>query len=658
LTSRASNSFHTVFHFFGGKGGVGKTTCASAFAVALARAGQHVLVVSTDPAHSLRDALGRRLPAKLRAIELDAPRAFARWIRENRSAASEVLEHGTWLDRDDIDELLDLPIPGVDELVGLIEIDRIIQRASYDAAVIDTAPTGHTLRLLAAPDTVRVVADLLDALQEEHRVIRAQLARVGRPEAADRLIEDIAGQASAIAARLRSRSQTEFHWVTLPESMSVAESVDALRVLRRSRIPVPGIIVNRVLTDEGPCPICDRRRAEERTVIDEIRRTLGKGRAVTLVRAQLREPRGARALAALARDMADGSRLMADRSFRRGSTARASISHEPSVISHDPENPSVDIASLDAVRGAKLIFVGGKGGVGKTTVAAAIALSIARAHRDQRTLLLSTDPAHSLADVFRTRTPAVPALRVIELDAARAFAARAREFEAALDDIASNLGAGQRAIASGTADLMKIAPPGIDELFGMLTVFAARDAYDTIVVDTAPTGHALRLLELPDAARQWVQVLLRVLLKYRALVRPGRLAAELVELSKSIRDLHAQLRDPRSTRFVVVTSAAQLPRSETERLLTRLRRLHLATPAIVVNAMTLAPGRCRRCRQTAADERVQLAAFGRAARGRAIIRTPLAAPAPRGVAALDKWRRTWSSVDSPQSTVDSSRQRL
>ena len=76
---------------------------------------------------------------------------------------------------------------------------------------------------------------------------------------------------------------------------------------------------------------------------------------------------------------------------------------------------------------------------------------------------------------------------------------------------------------------MNLAPPGIDELFGILSVFDARADYDAILVDTAPTGHALRLLELPDAAREWVQALLRVLLKYRGLMRPGELARELVD---------------------------------------------------------------------------------------------------------------------------------
>jgi len=192
-------------------------------------------------------------------------------------------------------------------------------------------------------------------------------------------------------------------------------------------------------------------------------------------------------------------------------------------------------------------------------------------------------------------------------------------------------------------ELMNLAPPGIDELFGVISVVDARAEYDVIVVDTAPTGHALRLLEMPDAAREWMQVLMRVLLKYRSLVRPGQLAAELVEISKSIRELQLLLRDARQTRFIVVTRAAEVPRQETGRLLARLRRLRLSTPAVVFNALTLAPGQCARCRATAAMEEREIRALRRP-RGCAIIRTPLTAPPPRGVAALQRWARTWSGA--------------
>jgi len=282
---------------------------------------------------------------------------------------------------------------------------------------------------------------------------------------------------------------------------------------------------------------------------------------------------------------------------------------------------------------------------------------MARAAPERRILLLSTDPAHSLSDVLAApasdeaavirRGP--PNLRVREIDAPRALAAKRSELEAALTDIASAIGQG--APGAGTdraAELMNLAPPGIDELFGIVSVVDARADYDAIVVDTAPTGHALRLLELPDAAREWVQALLRVLLKYRGLVRPGQLAQELVAVSKSIRELQALLRDGTQTRFITVTRAAETPRLETERLLKQLRRLHLTAPAVIVNALTVEPGRCVRCQTVAAAERRSLTSLrrtlrrsGRGSRQCAIIQAPLVAPPPIGVVALEQWAQQW-----------------
>jgi arsenite-transporting ATPase len=300
-------------------------------------------------------------------------------------------------------------------------------------------------------------------------------------------------------------------------------------------------------------------------------------------------------------------------------------------------------------------------------------LRLARAAPARRVLLLSTDPAHSIGDVLRvdigdrtTRIPKAPAnLQARELDAAGALATRRASLEEAFTEIGAAFGAGDSGVSAGGAGvdrLMDLAPPGIDELFGVLSVvelLSAKDesprsnagetsrVCDLIVVDTAPTGHALRLLEMPDVALGWVQVLMRVLLKYRSLARPGRLAAELVEVSKSIKALQALLHSPRDCCFVVVTRAAAVPRAETVRLLNRLRRLRLAVPAVVVNAMTLAPARCPRCRVAAGAERAELALLTRACRRRSgacvIIQTPLAAPPPRGVSALEGWGRRWEA---------------
>jgi len=628
---------------------VGKTTCAAARA--LAEPG-FTLVVSTDPAHSLGDALAIRLsssPKRIRprlyAVELVGARAFARWLREHRRALGDVLEHGTFLDRGDVDAFLDLSLPGIDELVGLIEIDRLARQRGYTLVVVDTAPTGHTLRLLAAPDAVAAVADVLDTLQREHRMIRERFARIRRPEAADRLITLLAEQARGAAARLRDRRATAFHWVTLAEPMSVAESRDALAALGRSGIRVAEVIVNRVLppAERGQrCPICDRRRADEAREIRAIARTLDRGRRVRVIPMEPDEPRGVLALERIGRRLIDPPPPL------RPARTRASVSAARLSLSLPNDAATTAPSSIDALRGARLLFFGGKGGVGKTTAAAAAALSLARAERGRTFLLLSTDPAHSLADVFGSpigdtaKTPAgAPRnLAVRELDAPRALAARRGDFARAMDEIASAFGSAIP--AAMPSDLLELAPPGIDELFGVVEVLSARESYDAIVVDTAPTGHALRLLETPAAAHDFIHALMRVLLKYRSVVKPGGLAAQLLDISRDIGELRNLLRDPSAARFVVVTRAAAVPRRETERLLQRLARLRIASPAVLVNALTLAPGRCRRCRATAAAERPERAALGKRTGRRVIIETPLSAPSPRGAGQLEQWSAAWT----------------
>jgi arsenite-transporting ATPase len=678
--------------FFGGKGGVGKTTCAAARAIAEAARGKRVLVVSTDPAHSLGDALKKKLssrptaaavgPARqLRALELDAQRAFARWLREHRRPLGDILEQGTWLDREDVEELLDLSIPGIDELVGLLEITRLARSGLADLIVVDTAPTGHTLRLLASPETVGAVASVLDALHEEHRLIRDQLARVGRPEASDRLIDLLAEQARDMAAQLHDPRHTTVHWVTLPEELSVNEAGDAVSALARSGLHIEAIIVNRVLPDGGPCPLCDRRRSLERAVMNQIVRGIGRGREVRVVPAEIQEPTGVKALAKIGQALvsprssfdpstSSGSSRAGSRddklrmSVSRQNRSLVTRSSDPLVLSLSKDEPRTAPETLDAFNGAKLLFFGGKGGVGKTTVAAAAALRLAGADPTRRVLLISTDPAHSIGDVFAAKVgdsprPIAGGLRnllVQELDAARAWATRRASVEAAVDDLAAALGAGSLSLTrTRVSELIDLAPPGVDELFGVLSVFEARDTYDVIVIDTAPTGHALRLLAMPDVVRDWAQALLRVLLKYRALVRPGQLAAELVDVSRSTRELRLFLRNRQHSRFIVVTRPAEVPSAETNRLLRRLRSLHLAVPAIVANALTLSPGKCRRCRATASAERRHLGTLRRTLGGPAlseprvrrvegcvIIQTPLSAPPPRGAKALTQWGARWS----------------
>ena len=157
--------------------------------------------------------------------------------------------------------------------MGLIEIDRLTRAAAsshpFDYVVVDTAPTGHTLRLLAAPETVSALAQALDALQDEHRLIRDQLARVGGRDAADRLIEQLARQARRNRG---ARARSPPRHVPLGDAARGIVAVGSGRrhphARPRSGIRVRGVVVNRAIPDGRGVPICDRRRSEERRVID------------------------------------------------------------------------------------------------------------------------------------------------------------------------------------------------------------------------------------------------------------------------------------------------------------------------------------------------------------------------------------------------------
>ena len=647
-------------HVFGGKGGVGKTTCAAATAVAAAERGRRVGLVSTDPAHSLGDAVGRRLGAgarrlpvrrgTLEAVELDADRALARWLARRRSTLRTIAERGTYLDDEDLERLLRLSFPGVDELMALVEVARLAARRRWELVVVDTAPTGHTLRMLDTPRVLQRLAAVLDDMHAKHRYLTDSFGRGYRAGAADRLIGELDADGRELAAHLRDPARCRFTWLLLPERLALEETRDGVAALAAAGLEVGELVANRCTPPAPACPLCDGRRAEETRVLADARRAFPTRRLRTLP-ALDPEPRG---LAALRRI----GRLLEARTGVRAVSARAPRS--PATVRPHVAAPSGSGAAwLDrlARSGLRLIVFAGKGGVGKSTCAAATALALARRRPDAPVLLLSADPAHSLGDVLETAlndderpVPGAPTgLRARELDADGALARMRARYRDAVEETFDALLRGSRFDVAydrqALHGLMDLAPPGLDELFAVLAVVEAllerRPPYAVVVLDAAPTGHALRLLAMPETALGWVHALLAILLKYREVVGLGEVAAELVATARRLRALRALLADPTRAGVVAVTRAAELPRRETDRLLARLRRLGIAVPAVIVNALT--SGTCTRCRRARAAERRSLAAPGPGTRRRpwSMISTLALAPPPRGVSALERWVRTW-----------------
>jgi arsenite-transporting ATPase len=322
-------------------------------------------------------------------------------------------------------------------------------------------------------------------------------------------------------------------------------------------------------------------------------------------------------------------------------------------------------ASAEALVGSEtcLALFGGKGGVGKTTCAAAAAIACAQRWPDRTVLLISTDPAHSVADVLgapvgdresRIRG-APPNLLAREMDAAQVFARIRAHYSAAIDRAFDRITRGSLDVVhdrSIVRALIDLAPPGLDELAAVaeITDRVSTSSQALTIVDMAPTGHALRLLEMPELIHDWTKALMAILLKYQPVAGLGDLGSLLLDLSKKLGRLRVVLADHRQTRFIVVTRPAALPRNESERLMRSLHALRIGVPVVMFNAV--GRGECSRCRRSASAERREVhalaAALRRSRSAPAIVTTTTVIPPPGSAAALTSWQRSgWRYHQDP-----------
>lgn len=278
------------YRFFGGKGGVGKTTAASATALFLLnklKPDNSILLFSTDPAHSLSDSLGVKVGnrlvkvaehkgAKLIAYEMDAALALERFREAHGKVLAEIAERGTLLDEEDINELLNLSLPGLDEVMSLFELSELDRAGKYAHIVVDTAPSGHTSRLLRLPEVFTRMVHALDRMGEKHRYMIEHFAR--RRVVADEVdlfLQDLTARIQSVRNLLYDPSQTDFTLVTIPEAMSVRETERYLQLLREQGVPVTDLIINRVEQEHDACVYCKARVKTQRPWLKEIERLFG-----------------------------------------------------------------------------------------------------------------------------------------------------------------------------------------------------------------------------------------------------------------------------------------------------------------------------------------------------------------------------------------------
>lgn len=534
---------------FGGKGGVGKTTISTAAALHFAES-RDVVLFSTDPASNLHDLLGNA-PPRLTVEALDAAALYARFLGENIESFLEIGDRGTYLDREELRRLFDLAMPGADELMGWMRISELAEAAGERLLIVDTAPTGHTLRMLSSADHFRQLGIAFDAMEEKHRALVRQFTRRDPRDAIDHFIEDFRAKAAARRALLVDPAVTAFVPVTLSEALVVEQTIRLAHDV--AEIDVPFVVLNRA---HAHCRAAEDRKAREalapRNVVDAER-------------------------ACFPLDSADAIRkwsaggTQAEPAAARGTASRASA----------PAGPLPPLP--------RMVFVAGKGGVGKTSCSASLALQLAVANPDKRYVVISVDPAHSLRDLFAHVEPPGN-LEVEAIDTRAKWQSFRDSFGDRIESAIDALTPGRMSVAydaDAMRSLVEIAPPGADELFAInrLSQLARDESIAGVIVDTAPTGHFLRLLDLPQTAGEWVREFMRLVLRYRELMSAGSLGEELVRASKALKELDATLRSDRAA-VLVVTRPERIVVAETTRLIAAVRDHGSTVAGVIANYVT------------------------------------------------------------------------
>lgn len=292
---------------FGGKGGVGKTTMASATALDASRKGMRTLLVSSDPAHSTCDTFDQKIaerPTPIRgepllfAVEVDIRHKMEKVAAETAENTGDM---GAWMLGLDNLEASELMLPGLDELMAFELMLKYIENNQYDLIIFDTAPTGHTLRFLSLPDLMSGWMERMDRMARNMGVLTALVPGTGAQFSEDRKkMNALQRRIGRVRKVLSDPKQTAFYIVLIPEYMAVEESRRAKQTLGTYSIPVQGCIINHVVPMKERCQECSGCVCADRSQLQQkYLQAIGSefvGRTVATVPLMRKEVKGIRAL--------------------------------------------------------------------------------------------------------------------------------------------------------------------------------------------------------------------------------------------------------------------------------------------------------------------------------------------------------------------------
>ena len=288
---------------FGGKGGVGKTTCATSTGFYLSSQGFKTLLISTDPAHSLSDSLGQGIGSEIKevkgvknlsALEISAEIALSKFKLKYEAQIKKIFDTSTYLDQEDADSIFALPIPGIDEVMGFKTIVDLIEEAKFDKYIVDTAPTGHALRLLTLPELLDEWIKVLAKMRWKYRYMVERFSGKYNLDEGDDFLVEMKKTVKKIEGLLKDQNKCEFIAVTIPEDMAISETERLINNLNKYGIKVRQLAVNNVLESKD-CRFCRERSKAQEEYIKQIRRKFSNLKT-TIIPLQPREVKGIEAL--------------------------------------------------------------------------------------------------------------------------------------------------------------------------------------------------------------------------------------------------------------------------------------------------------------------------------------------------------------------------
>lgn len=552
---------NTKFYFFSGKGGVGKTTMAASSAVHFAGQSKKTLIITTDPASNLADVFEQKIGHKITSIngvvnlfamELDPDVATAEYKERTLSPLRGLIPVESFAV---LEEQLNSPCTA--EMAAFDRFTDFLQEPEYDVVIFDTAPTGHTLRLLELP------VEWSGVIERAAKEGDGGQTCIG-PAAA--LAESKAKFDQAIAA-MRDTSRTTFIFVLRPEVTPIYEAERSIAELLKLKITSQELIINGIY----PQSACDNpfmlaRFAKQQEFLELIKNKFSV--PITLIELEPQEIKGKGQLAKLGQKLYENPLILKDYTPVR-------IDKVPGGVKNNFPNIDEKIKSLLSPNDSKrrTIFFAGKGGVGKTSVAAATALWIAE--QGYKTLLLTTDPASHLSQIFEQDVSDQPTLINGEkkLWASRIDPVKAtNEYKEKILVEARKKYDAQRVIAIEE----ELNSPCTEEMatFEKFIDFATRKDFEVIVFDTAPTGHTLRLLELPvDWSKQ---------IEIKTFTSTGETEVDKITKSR-FKEVIDMIQDINQTTFSFVMYPESTPIEEASRAMEELLTIGVPTSLVVAN---------------------------------------------------------------------------